>query len=223
MTTIHDIPRDIMHKILISNGLDVLTICNMATANKEISSVVKEYWCDIICSVFQSRFPEFCKRVDFTYVFDSDVNLQYLYVNLENIEKVSKMKKSAKYQHLLKNLYNGKMLNESSSEDKQILTLRVLMDFYDYVKEVYDINDQIHKKTNLNVWALYPLIDYIALTISMDETQKSVFRNPDMYDTIVGRIYLIKQELRSVTNCSTEIRLRLSTLLGYLCFVFGIR
>ena len=201
----HNIPRDVMHKILLSE----MTNTTM--------------WHDVISYVFHSRFPEFLGD-EFSNVFSSDINLKYLYINLENMEKVVDLKKNAKYKHLLKNMYNGKMfynnvnMNESpdTRQEKEMMTLRVLLDFYDYVKDVHDIDKQRYNKTNLNVWALYPLFDYICMRLLNDHEGVSVFKESDIRDLVCNRIYNIKRDLNTINNCSPDIKYRLSQLLTYL-------
>jgi hypothetical protein len=178
-----------------------------------------------------NEFPLFMqavqgKNVKFT---DSELNVAVMFDNLVHISEVASMRKRVKYQHLLKNVYNGNMFSLRKYQDKdeqqhqELVTLTLLMCFLDYIKGEYGLEAQPYKKTNLEVWALFPLLDYIAQRVS-DETrsQDSVFSEPYMKDIIVNRIYCISKELQRAKSCVPDIKYRVAKVLGYLAYKFQV-
>lgn len=215
----NNIPREIIQKILLSNCLDILSVCNIKLINKENAKTVELFWHDIICNIFYSRFTDFCQCANLTLLLKSDLNLKYVYINLENIDKVAHMKKKAKYKHLLKNIHNGKMFYRNTSKslskhDREINTLRSLLDLFDFVKSYYDVHKQPYEKTNLSIWAMYPLFYYIWLSLKNDIENDSIFRDSDIRDIVINRIFCVKQELHCITNCSSDIKIKLVELLS---------
>ena len=226
MTSLNDMPLDVLHKIMISDGMDVMTMCNMVLINKSISTMITAHWCEIIKNIFHYRFPEFACRINTWMLCQSNINLRYLYVILENIDKVSKMKKTAKYQHLLRHLYNGNLFCVKNRvgkarQDMEKATLSVLLALYEYVKDVYALANQPHKKTNLHAWALYPLLDYIGWSISTAPIEECVFNQPIFFDCIRAQIGHIEADLRQLNQASVDIRYRLFKLLGFLRQAFN--
>ena len=173
------LPQDIIYKIILCKGFDIISICNISNVNKEFYTAIQEQWHDIITNIFIDRFPLFTSNSDMTSLFQSDVNLKYLFNILENIESVSKMKKQAKYKHLLKHICDGKLFYLKATEDKhdrELATVRVLLDFYNYVKTNHAIENQIYQKVDLSIWAVYPLFLYISLKLSNDSVFKESYR-----------------------------------------------
>lgn len=224
MTTINDIPSDIIYTIIHQEIIDIKTITNINLINTTFNKIVNENFDSIINNNFSSHI-EFLKIIKDKKLslIKSDLNVSRFFKLLNKLEYVSKMKKKQKYQHLLIDSYNGSIFNikyHKDPEEQQYfesVTLGILITLLDYVKETFDIT-----KTNLSPWVLYCLIDYIATIISDNNRCKNtIFLQNDMQSIMVNRLYFIKKELKKTKNCHIDIKLKLEKTLTYLSEIYN--
>jgi hypothetical protein len=169
------------------------------------------------------------KKACFT---NSDINVCVFYDVLKDLEKVANMKKKLKYQHLLVRLYNSSLFelrsdccpDRDEQQTREQNTLQILICLLDFVKSEYNITNQPHQKTNLAVWAAYPLLDYIAMSVSDDSHRKTntKFLDSDMRDIVVDRVNFMERELYHTKDCSKEIKYRFAKLLGFLSHEYKV-
>lgn len=232
MTEFNDIPHAVVLEILKSRTSDVRTAVALACTNKEYKQVIKPQFNDVLYELIRKNAPDFLNVfLSYNVCFcNTDINVSTLYDFISNLIKVSNMEKRKKYQHLLKRAYDGtlfRIVKEFDDEDSQhvheMSTMNTLIALFRYVKENHDILKQPNQKTNLTVWAMLPLFEYIALSLSHDQRKSmSYFLMDDITDTIVDRILTVKRELKSTRDCSNEIRYRLGKVLRFLCEVYNI-
>jgi hypothetical protein len=219
LTSINDIPYDIIYHILHQDILDIKSITNANLINRQFNKVIKDNFESIIYIKFQLHhdFINLLKNKNLSLI-KSDLNIDKLVNLLNNFEYVSKMKKRQKYQHLLIYSYNSSIFNIKYHQDPEeqeyfeSVTLGILMTMLDYVKNNYDIT-----KTNISPWALYCLLDYIA-TIINTKTRliNTIFLKNDIYNTMLNRLYSISSELKKTKKCNNNIKIKLKKTIQYL-------
>lgn len=218
MTTISELPYDIINIILTIDGSDVrmigrvVCVCKYFKNNNHTMDNLINTW-------FGNKFPYFGKLLKIENIKDTDINLHYLSKLLVNLHRVSKLAKRVKYQHLLVGCYNATLFRMKKNEfilkpEDDMLhhlesrTFSLLMTVFCYVKIVLPKD-----KTDLDVWAIYPLFEYAILNME-DENRKD--------DSIFADGFIMKDKARETrhrlqfANASQDIKYRLSKLLNYL-------
>lgn len=218
MNTISELPYDIINIILTSKGSDIRIIGRFACVCKYFKD--NDHTIDNLTGTwFKNNFPYFKKLLKIENIKDTDINLYNLSKLLENLHRVSTLAKRVKYQHLLVGCYNATLFRMKKDEfilkpqDNMLhylenCTFSLLMTLFCYVKLVLPKN-----KTDLEVWAIYPLFEYAILNME-DENRKE--------DTIFADGFILKDKARETrhrlqfANASQDIKYRLSKLLNYI-------
>lgn len=230
-TTFSELPLSIVHHVLTCECMDVRSLFKVSCVSRELRDFVKENRYEFVYELLRKTQQKFLmvlfgKKGGFA---NSDINVCVFYDVLHDLERVANMKKKLKYQHLLVPLYNSSLFKLSrclDKEEQQTIeqnTLQILMCLLDFVKSEYNITNQPYQKTNLSVWAAYPLLDYIAMSISdSDRKSNTKFLGSDMRDIIVDRVNFMERELYHTKDCSKEIKYRFAKLLGFLSHEYKI-
>jgi hypothetical protein len=223
MTTIIDMPSDIILYIIHQDILDLKSITNANLINIVFNKIINENFDIIIKNKFlpHNNFIKIIKDKKLSLI-KSDLNINKLFNLLNTLEYVYKFKKKKKYQHLLTDFYNSSIFNIKHHKDSEeqnyfeSVTLRILMALLDYVKANLDIT-----KTDLSPWILYCILDYIATIINTDNrVENTIFLKNDMHSIMINRLYFITRELKKIKNCHIDIKLRLRKTINYLSEVY---
>lgn len=138
------------------------------------------------------------------------------------------MDRRQKYQHLLKQIYDGTLFrmdtnfdDEDTQHIHEMSTLNTLVAMFCYVKEHHAVLKQPHHKTNLEVWIAYPLFEYVALCLSDDRRKKyCCFQNETISETIIDRVIEFQRKIKRTRDCSVDIKYRLNKVLHFLHDVY---
>ena len=153
---------------------------------------------------------------------DTDLRLCILYEVVSNMKRVSEMKKRAKYQHLLIKVYDSSLFKtnlikfecKTDQYERESKTLLVLTLLFNYAK--FRLSQE---KVNLEVWAMYPLMEYVAMSLSnTNRCDDSLFSDGVLMKDKVNETIM---RLKKYKEASADIKYRLDKLLKFLCSAYN--
>jgi hypothetical protein len=218
------LPKNVLIAILTSPKADIFALGKFTCSCSYAHKTIQENSGYILKTIIEKRFPHFrCDDIDDE--IQNIINIPLLINVLDGFHHVATLDKGQRYQKYLINAWNGKVFHDAAenthADNVEYKTLAILIRILNYVKEHLAVENQVHHKVNLVPWALYMLLEYVSIRVS-DENKNTVFWEEDMRDMVKHQLRHFRSDLRSIHDCSTDIKIRLGRLFRFLFKVYGM-
>lgn len=218
MTSFTDLPNHLIERIITTPCISIRDYHSIALTDKLFHNIILQGYNEWVQGKFK---PYFHLSTNVICYAKRAINFIVLEEVTQRLLQVSQMPRRVKYQHLLVKIYNSDLffpISNSGNNQEDLHTIQatacsVLTSLSNYTKMLLSKN-----KTNLEPWAMYPLFDYIAISMQVkDQISSSIFETDADYKFVIyNKALQVREELRATKDCTVDIKFRLRRLLDYI-------